>query len=172
MATRTLSLARWNRELRRLGEEFRPTVLRGMRAGGARALPALQTATRNARPASAGGATGAVDTGNYLRRWKSAPLSNGVVIFNDAPYAGVIEGGRRAGSMPPLKAIARWAQLRLGLSKKEAVQAAFPIAKAIAKRGLRARNVLSGQDTRIGTLIADEVDFELKRQLRSRGFAS
>jgi hypothetical protein len=55
-------------------------------------------------------------------------------------YPLVMERGRAPGSrMPPVEAIAFWAQRKLRLSVVEARRAAFLIARAIARKGIRAR---------------------------------
>lgn len=105
--------------------------------------------TANAPPASANGGIGAVDTGKYLRSWKVNRVTldkiRGVLITNSAEYMAVIERGRGLGKRPPpTDVIARWAQRRLGLPYKEAKRAAWPIARAIGRRGLYARRVMTG----------------------------
>lgn len=105
--------------------------------------------TDNAPAASARGAKGAVDTGNYRRNWKVSKATingiRGVLISNAAAYMAVIEMGRGIGKRPPpTDVIARWAERRLGLPYKEARRAAWPIARAIGRRGLYARRVMTG----------------------------
>lgn len=114
-----------------------------------RAKEIVKDQTENAPPASANGGIGAVDTRKYYRKWRvrRARLngSRGVLITNAAHYMAVIELGRRAGSrMPPVDVIRQWAQRRLGLPYKEAKRAAWPIARAIGRRGLQARLVMTG----------------------------
>lgn len=52
-------------------------------------------------------------------------------------YALYLDSGRKPGKMPPLREIMRWAR-RKGLP----IESAYPIAKAIAKRGLPATDFL------------------------------
>jgi len=57
-----------------------------------------------------------------------------------AEYAEPIEYGRRPGSMPPVAAIAEWVLSKpsFGVSdEKEALRIAYPIARAIARRGYK-----------------------------------
>ena len=113
----------------------------------------VEQQTDKAPRASANGSAGAVDTGNYKRSWKvsRATIDNirGVLITNSAAYMAVIERGRGLGKRaPPRDVIARWAQRRLGLPYKEAQRAAWPIARAIARRGLYARRVMTGNPAR------------------------
>lgn len=137
----------WASRIARLGERFEPTARRGLMSGALACLPALHERTRKAQAASARGGVGAVNTGAYLQRWKASPVAGaglGVMLYNQHPAASVIEGGRRPGGFPPLKAVEQWARRRLSLSQAEAARAAFPIARAIARRGLRPRSVLGG----------------------------
>ena len=118
-----------------------------------RAKYIVTTETANAPPASANGGIGAVDTGKYLRSWKVTKTTlngiRGVLITNSASYMAVIERGRGAGKRPPpVDVIARWAMRRLGLPYKEARRAAWPIAKAIGRRGLYARRVMTGNNAK------------------------
>lgn len=137
-------------------------VVLGIRSGALRALPVLVANTDRATPASVKGAIGAVNTGTYRRAWKSRPLPRGADIHNNAPYAGIIEYGRRKGKkQPPLKPIAKWAQRRLGVSEQEARSLAFPIARAIKKRGLFGRFVLKKS---IKAILAN-IDREIRREL-------
>lgn len=158
MATVVMSISQWSKEMKKLGKNFKPTVLRGMRSGALRTIPLLQQRTRD---------VGAVDTGNYLRRWRTRAISNGVEVTNSAPYAAVIEYGRRPGArFPPISAIRRWAKLKLGLSEAQAKAAAFPIARAIAKRGQKPRSVLTSVEPQITKAIEAEVAHELAEAMK------
>ena len=117
-----------------------------------KAKPIVEQATKDAPKASENGATGAVAFKRYLRRWRSIRLTSigsmGVLVSNSSPYAMNIDYGRRSGSRPPpASAIARWAQLKLGLSAKEAKRVSFGIAKKIGERGLWGRGVLHGDSS-------------------------
>lgn len=159
MATIKVDLKNYAAYQMKLGKEMHAAVLRGVRDGAARCIPILQAATEQAPPASQGGAPRAFDTGNYKRSWKVVPTEDGANVFNDAPYASVIEDGRRVGArQPPLSAIEAWARRKLysdsgkgklgpKLTPKRrasmAAAAAFPIARAIARRGLKPRGVMN-----------------------------
>lgn len=139
-----ISLDAYARYLGRIAGELPTAARRGLLSAAYRTQAKAQDATRQAPPASHRGSPGAVSTGNYLRSWKVAPTERGAVLRNWAPYAGIIERGRRAGApMPPPQALARWAQLKLGLSRKEAESAGWAMAREIARRGLRPRRVLA-----------------------------
>ena len=159
---RLSELAPW---YQKMGPAMNAAVKRGLIRGGMRAVQQLQMATGRAPPANPNGigTGGAVNTGFYKRAWKMEKLSNGVRVYNAAPYAGIIENGRRPGRFPPLKVIEKWAQRRLGLSAKEAKRAAFPIAKAIAKRGLLARKVLERDEPSITQHFFEEIEIELSK---------
>ena len=75
-----------------------------------------------------------IDTGNLL---KTANVNREFLhktIIYPAPYADVVEFGRQPGSMPPVSAIAQWAQ-RHGISDPE--KTAWAIANAIKARGIK-----------------------------------
>lgn len=101
---------------RRLADKFRPTVLRGIRAGAARAVGYLVARTREAPPANPAGkgTGGAVNTGAFVRRWRAVPLPDGAALVNDSPYGPIIEDGRRRGSkFPPRDALIAWIKRKL-----------------------------------------------------------
>lgn len=165
MSTHKLSIKDWPTYVARLGERAHAALQRGILSGALRCIPLMQKRTEQAVPASQSGRAGAFNTGNYRRRWKVRSVTNGAAIYNDATYAGVIDSGRRPGTMPNLGAIEAWAKRRLGLSDKEAKSAAYPIARAIKARGLKPRNVLSGATQQLAELIQKEVIRELQREM-------
>lgn len=80
-------------------------------------------------------------TGKYLRGWSYRRSSKGAVVFNSTGHASFVERGRRRGSrMPPVAAIAAWMRAK---GMDEDAGRAYAIARAIAKRGIRARPVLA-----------------------------
>lgn len=172
------NLADWGDWYRKLGGRTHGTrsrlfiaVRRGLIRAGHRAVGELQRATSAAGPANPNGTGtgGAVNTGNFKRSWKNTPMTDGALVHNTAAYGGVIEGGRRTGRFPPMNAIRDWAQRRLGLSREEAARAAFPIARAIAKRGLMARKVMASTLPAIEKFLAGEIEAELQRELTGGG---
>lgn len=83
------------------------------------------------------------DRGGYRRAWQSSSIPNGVRIFNNATYAGVIEDGRHPGARPPpAKVMEDWAKRKLGLNDIDAKEASFALARSIGKKGLRGKHVL------------------------------
>lgn len=99
----------------RLAERFKPTLLRGVRAGAARAVSYLVDRTRTAPPANPSGIGegGAVNTGNLVRRWRFVATPEGADLFNNAPYSPVVDGGRRPGKFPPRDALIPWIMRRI-----------------------------------------------------------
>lgn len=165
MSAHKIDIKDWPAYVTKLGDRARTALQRGLVSGAQRCIPLMQKRTEQAPPASDGGRPGAFNTGNYRRHWKVKNVPRGVAVYNDAGYAGVIDGGRRPGRMPNLGAIEAWAKRRLGLSDKEAKKAAFPIARAIKKRGLKPRQVLSGATQQLADVIQQEVMRELKAEL-------
>lgn len=101
---------------RKLAQKFKPTLLRGIRAGAQRAVAILVDETRTATPMNPAGigTGGAVNTGAFIRDWKSQPLPDGAVITNRRPYGPIQEWGRRIGAkMPPKQAIIEWIKRRI-----------------------------------------------------------
>lgn len=163
----TLSVKQWADYHNRLAKSFVPTIMRGMHRGALQSVAGLQRAT-NFAPSSSEHKqfTGAVNTGAYKRAWKWGQLPDGVMVYNQMPYAGVIEGGRRKGArMPPKDAIARWAQRKLSLSEHDAKRAAFAIARAIQKKGLRPRHVMLDRIPDMVSAMNDGILKELDREL-------
>jgi hypothetical protein len=153
--------------LGKLPKALEAAAVRGIRVGAQRAIAIVVAAGDVAVPASAHGGKGAFDTGVYRRSWKTSPLPDGAVLFNASRYADIIERGRRPGSkMPPLAVVEQYAIRKLGLSDTEAKLARYPIARAIARRGLRARRVLRNALKDIGDVVLAEVQREVAVALR------
>lgn len=153
----------------RLAARFMPTILRGVNAGAARAVSYLVDRTRTAIAANPAGigTGGAVNTGAYLRQWKVIRTPNGAVIVNASSYAAIIEYGRRPGSkLPPKAAVIAWARRRLHLSAEDAARRWYPIARAIARRGLVGRKIMTADEAqkRIGEIVLEETIHELERE--------
>lgn len=163
-----VSLHGFARYLKALGANAKPAVVRGLQSGAARAIPLLQAATDKAPPASDNGAVGAFDTGAFRRGWRTRATASGVEIENISNHAPFVEGGRRRNKkMPPRQVIQAWAKRRLGLSDSEAKAAAFPIAQAIAKRGLRGRKIMPRSREVIIRACRQEIRIELERALQA-----
>jgi hypothetical protein len=182
-----LSMDQWAKSRKRLADTFMPTINAGILSGVMRCLPHQQERTRTAPPANPAGigSGGAVNTGAYLRSWQVTPLANGARLGNSSPYSGIIENGARpmgararmvrgTGSAtkrrtisPRMRALQRWVELRLHVPKGESRQVAFLVGRAIARRGLVGRHVLTGDDNvRVLTeIVLGEVQHEIDAAL-------
>lgn len=135
------------------GKFVRAGTLPAMRRLAKQASRIITTATKDAPPASANGSRGAVNYGTFISKWRADLVTlngnQGVLVSNDSGIKGAtIEwGGKWPNKGPPVSAIATWATKKLGLSYEEAKKAAFPIAAAIKRRGLRPRLVMTGTET-------------------------
>ena len=169
--TINVDLSKFAAEMDKLGGDLQRVIKRGLMSGAARALPILHRRSEEAAPASERGGIGAVDTGQYKAGWRSEPTSDGARIRNTKPYAAVIEGGRRPSgvSKEGRKNLEGWAKRKLGLLNTEAKAAAFLIARALAKRSLRPRNVLGGGIAEIVKGIVAELEHEIESALERRG---
>ena len=161
--SRTYTCKDLGKYLRNLQKNLVPAAVRGIHSGAARGVTVVQEAVTKAPPASPNGSVGAFNTGQYRAAWRWSKLpGGGATIFNGKKYAGIIEDGRRAGAKPPPRAvIAKWAQRKLGLTRKQAEAAAFPIARAIAKRGLRPRRVVASVASKLEAIVMTEVMHEV-----------
>ncbi len=164
-----ISMRQFSAYTSQLGSKFDAAIKLGLQSARARAVPVMVQATAEAPPANPQGVGtgGAFNNGYYSARWQSELIGeNGVRVFNDAPYAGIIEDGRRPNSrFPPRGPIARWAQRRLGLSEEEARGVAYVIAAKIAERGLIGRKVLANATEKLRGIIITEILHELNRAL-------
>lgn len=158
--------------MRRLGPAFKAAALRGTQRTALRAVAELQQATSVApspHPRGVGGPGGAVNTGNFKRSWRWGKLPDGASVYNMAPYAGVVEYGRRPGAtMPPTRPIAQWIQRKLGKSAKEAQGMAFAVARSIAQRGLIGRKILTNYIPKLRSNLNTELIAEFNRSLGKR----
>lgn len=172
MTSRAMTMKEFKGYLRKLKAQLTGpdnAIVRGIHSGAMRSISVIHTSVDNAMPASPRGGIGAVDTGGYKLRWRFRLTRTGAVVYNDHPAADVIERGRRAGrARPPVNAIRDWARRRLGLSAHEAEQAKYPIANAIAKRGLVGRRVLTNPYTKgeITRIVMEEIKLSIREALR------
>ena len=92
------------------------------------------------------GATGGYKSSIYTKIEGSGPNITGRVgsnIKSPFPYPLVVEYGRKAGKMPPPSALERWVHLVLKGPTDRAKGVAFLVARAIGKRGIKARPILT-----------------------------
>lgn len=173
MAVLRMNLREWKRYHEKLAERFHPAALRGARSAALAVTAMAQRRTRTAPPANPAGKGkgGAVNTGDYLRRWRWISIPDGARVLNDHPAAAVIEYGRRPGSAPPPPlAIRDWLIRRLRMKEAQANRVARAVAIAIGRRGLLARHVLTSEDAvqEIARILEREVKHELDRELARR----
>ena len=168
MTTAILTMAEYASYTKRLASGFMPAARRGLVAAAQGARTMLVRSTDRAVPASERGASGAVNSGHFKSRWIAEERGGDTIhIENSTPYAGVIEGGRRAGGrFPPRAAIAAWAMRRMHLSEMQAKSAAFLIARAIAKRGLQPRHVMASAMPGIAKLAHAELQSALRQAMQ------
>lgn len=83
---------------------------------------------------------GILDRGGFQRGLRVvAKGRDSITLYNTAPHARFVEGGRRAGArMPPKAPILAWV-LRRGMP----ASAWWPVARKIAERGIKPRRVLT-----------------------------
>lgn len=92
---------------------------------------------------------GLVDAGVFKNSWKAERNSDGAELRNDAPYAPVIEHGRRPGRPgPPYEPILEWVRTKLVLNgavpPDEAEHVAWAIRDSIHRKGTQPRLILAG----------------------------
>jgi hypothetical protein len=157
------------------------------------ALMQLRARTAPAANPRGIGQGGAVNTGNYLRRWRATRLPDGnAAVYNSAVYAGVIEIGRRAGSRwPPITEIYNWLVRKFGIGGRtkdaKALRAslthsddggvslglgyAMVVARAIAMRGLKGRYVMTSPTAqrKMEEFFIEEFARELDKQMKRLG---
>lgn len=167
----TIPVQDLDRYMQRLGAAFGPAILAGLTSTAVRSVATLATETNRKRVR---------DTGRYLGGWQHSPaMSLGgasavVRVYNDAPYSGVIELGRRAGrKMPWLRSqplqsqpIYMWCIRQLGMTADEAEKAAWGIAASIARKGIKGKYVLRDVKDKVAADGAKEIKKALDQAIR------
>jgi hypothetical protein len=136
----------------------------GITAAGQRARAMVVERTR----------TLAFNTGYLARAWKTnvehAGLDSTVTIYNQAPYAGVVEYGRRpSGRMPPLGPLELWFQRKFRLRGAAARKAAYGLAINLMRRTIPGKHIITDPSFKqtLETTLRGEVVKELRRMLTS-----
>jgi hypothetical protein len=80
------------------------------------------------------GSQGVYDQGGYSGGWRAVTQGTSLVVTNTADHFIFVEKGRKPGAQPPRGAVLGWV-LRKGMH----ADAAFPVARAIGRRGVRPR---------------------------------
>src|SRR5690606_22373253 len=76
-----------------------------------------------------------LDATGEWRQSLNVRAEGSIGIINGRKYTEQLVWGRRPGNRPPIAPLERWAQIKLGLSGRDALGAAFAIANKIAKEG-------------------------------------
>lgn len=157
--------------MRELGNSFGPAILAGLTSAAAYSVSRLVMETDRKQ---------VLNLGRYKAGWQfsramsTGPVSAKIRVYNDAPYSGVMELGRRAGRKAPWRAnvpvqeqpMYLWVKSKLGLSDEEAARAAWPLAMAIKRKGIKGRRVMADILDELGRDGAKEVASELMRAVR------
>jgi hypothetical protein len=143
-----------------LGKRINTVVRAGLRKGGRAALPVLRDATAR-YPIKA--------FGHFMRGWRAETEGNQLTLLNIVPYSIFVEKGRRPGArQPPVMALIPWVRAILGAPAKRERSVAFLVARAISRRGIAPRPVLTSPMTRrhAMTVARNELIAELDKALR------
>lgn len=150
-----MSIPQWQKWTKEFGPRAVAAARLGLQVGAGRAVFELQRRTDQA---------GALDVGTFKRGWKSEPIEKGVRIFNQAPYASVIEYGRRVGATaPPTSALIPWVKRKLGVPDEKARSVAFLVAQAIQRNGIKGKHILENAKMDIYQWLLQEVSVQLGR---------
>ena len=105
------------------------------RSAGAILTRAVKDKVRDADAIASGRFLNSIRTTVEIRQTRQQLSEIRLIVGSDVFYSRFVIGGRRPGRMPPVEAIQRWIVLK-GLLHLNA----FLVARAIGKRGIRARN--------------------------------
>jgi hypothetical protein len=168
---------------KRLGSAFETGIRRGVILASQRSRKLVMDRTRTSSPRTrvlTSGA-GAFDTGRFLNSWKAEAGTSLYIakLFNDAPYAGVIEHGRRPGKGVPPGVLDAWVRRKLVGTRRRGVKAikeieslAFLVSRAIKLRGIPGRRILAGAMPQIAEITREAVAFSIAVAAHSRGGAA
>lgn len=131
----------------------------GITAAGQRARAMVVERTR----------TLAFNTGYLARAWKTnvehAGLDSTVTIYNQAPYAGVVEFGRRpSGRLPPIGPLELWFQRKFKLRGPAARRAAYGLAVNLSRRSIPGKHIIT--DPTFQKHLEDTLRGEVLKELR------
>ena len=106
-----------------------------------------------------------VDTGRFAEGWKAEGRDDvgGAAVYNDAQHAPYVDDGRRAGDAPPpIAALVRWVERRMGLGGDRAWAAARAISRRIAARGIVGAQIAKWLGDKLKPMAQTEVEKELR----------
>jgi hypothetical protein len=143
----------------RLGAAAGPAIRRGEAEGAKTILADLRRWTVSA---------GKFDTRAVLQGWRSRQQGLKLTIDNAAPHHVYVERGRRPGKPPPSTALEGWATRKLGDRRL-----AFPVARAIGRRGIKPTPLLTrpgfGQHMARRMMSAIQRELDIATKAASRG---
>lgn len=131
---------------------------------------ALEAALRGVRAAvRRTNEEGLVHMGLFKASWKGERIPDGAEIRNDAPYAAVLEHGRRPGRPgPPLAPILEWVQRKLvangDVTPEDAEHVAVLIRNSIHRKGSPAHLILTGLRPDLERWFVQEIRRALNRR--------
>lgn len=105
-----------------------------------------------------------VDTGQMKNAWRVDPFD--LEIINDAPHAGIIEGGarrhkvNRAGRL----AIERWAMRKLGVDEETAKAISWGVAKKLEREGQEGKFITRDSMPELQKMVIKEVERRIRAQ--------
>ncbi len=183
MISFTLKEAADGKLTRHLSERMKAGVRNGMLSGGQRLVGIIQNELIPAEDPPP------IDQRAYVAGWHAEPLDEGAVVYNDVPYAGVIEHGVRGENVKigraMISALAEWVVRKGFLGKgpgsigaraqeDEAQDAAWAIAKSMQKRGIFNREseglqIARKAELRAPKIVAEEVAAEIHAAMKGAG---
>lgn len=112
---------------------------------------------------------GVFDIGHYHNAWTVIPIPNGWQVRNTAPYASVIEFGRRPGRPgPPIAPIREWVKRQLVgngvIPAKDADRVAFLVRRKLHEKGTEPKPIFRTVATRLPEWFKEE----LRKRLKTR----
>lgn len=108
-----------------------------------------------------------VDTGAFKNAWAVRVDATGAVLEDTAPYAAVLEYGRRPWRPgPPLQPIYEWVRRknrRTSMTANEAMKLAIVIRRKLHENGSKPRHILGGTIPKITGYFKNEVHRRMRR---------
>lgn len=97
--------------------------------------------------------------GQFSQSWRVTQDPRGIVLYNSAPHAGIVEQGARPHpvSQEGREAIVRWAMRRLSLSEQEAIAAMTRIVAKLRVKGQKGTFLLRSAQPVLTKFYADEL---------------
>lgn len=150
-------------------EKLKPAALLGLYSAALRSVQTIQTLIVPSLVPQP------VDRGLFRAGWHAFKTFDGAVIENVEPHAPFIEFGVRASSVKigraMIVALTEWVERKRLASGKDAIDAAWAIAKAMARRGIfdggRGFRILEKlRDGYLTRFVEEEIAHEIERILR------